>query len=77
MSMEDVNYLKKYLGLPLTLALAEITAVQPKDPIHYLGHWLFKYRYNQENEEIQKIEIGHLTEERNRLAAERWVNLNF
>ncbi|VEN50640.1 unnamed protein product [Callosobruchus maculatus] len=48
MTSEDVNYLKENLGIPLTLALAEITAVQPKDPIHYLGHWLFKYRYNQE-----------------------------
>nr|CAH7768246.1 unnamed protein product [Callosobruchus chinensis] len=72
MTSEDVNYLKENLGIPLTLALAEITAVQPKDPIHYLGHWLFKYRYNQEMSEVQTIEINQLTEERDRLARERW-----
>lgn len=73
MSTEDVKYLKQYLGKPLTLALAEITAKQPKDPIHYLGHYLFKYHYNQEIEEIEKKEIEELTAERKRLAQERWV----
>ncbi|CAH2012221.1 unnamed protein product [Acanthoscelides obtectus] len=72
MTSEDVNYLKENLGIPLTLALAEITTVQPKDPIHYLGHWLFKYRYNQEMSDIQTIEINQLCEERDRIARERW-----
>jgi hypothetical protein len=73
MSSEDVKYLKQYVGKPLTLALAEITAKQPRDPIHYLGHYLFKYRYNQELEEEQKQEIDELTQERKLLAQERWV----
>lgn len=77
MSSEDVKYLKQHVGKPLTLALAEITAKMPKDPIHYLGHYLFKYRYNQELEEIQKREIEELTEERKRLAKERWVHFEF
>ncbi|CAH0550746.1 unnamed protein product [Brassicogethes aeneus] len=72
MDSEDVSYLKENLGKPLTLALAEITAVQPRDPIHYLGHWLFKFRYNQELDETQQIEIDALTAERDRLAKERW-----
>ncbi|KAJ3638431.1 hypothetical protein MTP99_001795 [Tenebrio molitor] len=72
MSSEDVKYLKQYVGKPLTLALAEITAKQPRDPIHYLGHYLFKYRYNQELEEVQKQEIDELTRERKLLAEERW-----
>ncbi|CAH1365515.1 unnamed protein product [Tenebrio molitor] len=72
MSSEDVKYLKQYVGKPLTLALAEITAKQPRDPIHYLGHYLFKYRYNQELEEVQKQEIDELTQERKLLAQERW-----
>ncbi|KAJ3649816.1 hypothetical protein Zmor_021536 [Zophobas morio] len=72
MSTEDVKYLKQYVGKPLTLALAEITAKQPRDPIHYLGHYLFKYRYNQELEEVRKREIDELTEERKVLAEERW-----
>uniref|UniRef100_A0A6P7GFA7 Uncharacterized protein LOC114337446 n=1 Tax=Diabrotica virgifera virgifera TaxID=50390 RepID=A0A6P7GFA7_DIAVI len=72
MSSQDVNYLKEHLGTPLTLALAEITAIQPRDPIHYLGHWLFKYRYNEEVATIKQIEISQLTEERERLAKIRW-----
>ncbi|XP_049826486.1 uncharacterized protein LOC109605285 isoform X2 [Aethina tumida] len=69
---EDVAYLKENLGKPLTLALAEITAVQPRDPIHYLGHWLFKFRYNQTMTEINDMELEALTNERDRLAKERW-----
>ncbi|CAH1101457.1 unnamed protein product [Psylliodes chrysocephalus] len=72
MISEDVCYLKECLGVPLTLALAEITAVQPRDPVHYLGHWLFKYRYNEEMTEKQSIEINELTQERNRIAQEKW-----
>ncbi|CAG9838486.1 unnamed protein product [Diabrotica balteata] len=73
MSSQDVSYLKEHLGTPLTLALAEITAIQPRDPIHYLGHWLFKYRYNEEVATIKHIEISQLTEERERLAKIRWT----
>lgn len=67
LSSHDVQYLKSTLGIPLTLALAEITAKQPRDPIHYLGHWLFKYRYNQEVDILKKQEIQELIEERERL----------
>lgn len=68
MSSTDVHYLKSVLGMALTLGLSEITAKQPKDPIHYLAHWLFKYRYNQEVDEARKLEIEALLEERHRLA---------
>lgn len=57
--------------------MAEITAVQPADPIHYLAHWLFKYRYNQEIDDVKKKEVEALIEERKRIAAEKWVNYNF
>lgn len=73
MSSEDVFYLKKELGTPLTLALAEITALQPRDPIHYLGHWLFKYRYNQEIGDMKRNEAQQLLTERQDLAAKKWV----
>ncbi|KAK9892684.1 hypothetical protein WA026_021537 [Henosepilachna vigintioctopunctata] len=73
-STEDVSYLKETLGKPLTLALAEITAKQPRDPIHYLGHWLFKYRYNQELDITQKQEYEELMVERNRLLKEKLVS---
>lgn len=77
MSSEDVQYLKNTVGKPLILALAEITAKQPRDPIHYLGHWLFKYRYNEESDEIKKKEIEELIAERERLAIEKWVRVCF
>lgn len=77
MTSEDVHYLQETLGKPLTLALAEITKIQPKDPIHYLGHWLFKYRYNQEIDELQKEEIQELNMKRQQVARERWVNKYF
>lgn len=73
MTSEDVNYLKCTLGKPLTLAMAEILVKQPRDPIHYLGHWLFKYRYNQEVEDSSKAEIAELVAERARVAKEKWV----
>lgn len=71
-SCDESEYIKNSLGTPLTLALAEIAAVQPKDPIHYLGHWLFKYRYNQEASERQINEMQLLNLERTRIAEERW-----
>ncbi|XP_045472419.1 uncharacterized protein LOC123679087 [Harmonia axyridis] len=74
-STEDVSYLKETLGKPLTLAIAEITAKQPRDPIHYLGHWLFKYRYNQELDITQKQEFEALMVERNRLLKEKLQRL--
>lgn len=72
-----MQYLKENLGIPLTLALAEITSVQPRDPIHYLGHWLFKYRYNQEVSDVKKIELQQINDERNKLAKERWVSSQY
>lgn len=74
MSSEDVSYLKLTVGKPLTLALAEICMKQPRDPIHYLGHWLFKYRYNQEIDQVKKREIEELIAERERLRLEAWVS---
>lgn len=73
MASEDVNYLKDTLGKPLTLAMAEILMKQPRDPIHYLAHWLFKYRYNQEIDDTAKGQISELIAERARVAKERWV----
>lgn len=76
MCSEDVNYLKTALGKPLTLGLAEILTKHPRDPIHYLGHWLFKYRYNQELDVIKKQQVQELTDERERLAKEKWVGIS-
>lgn len=75
LSDQDVNYLKITVGKPLTLALAEICVKQPRDPIHYLGHWLFKYRYNQEIDDIKKKEVEELIAERERIRLETWVTI--
>lgn len=73
-SSQDVSYLKENLGKPLALALAEITTLQPRDPVHYLGHWLFKYRYNQQIDDVNKTEMDLLTDMRHKIAKERWVS---
>ncbi|XP_060517300.1 uncharacterized protein LOC132696475 isoform X2 [Cylas formicarius] len=73
---EDANYLKRHLGRALTLGLAEITALQPRDPIHYLGHWLFKYRYNQQMEDVNKKEFEILNEQRMKMGKERWASFH-
>ncbi|XP_069682295.1 uncharacterized protein [Periplaneta americana] len=67
----DNEYLKKYLGVPLTHALAEIVIKQPLDPIHYLAHWLFKWRWNQENKQRKEDEVIALNNERQRIHEER------
>lgn len=69
----NIEYLKRVFGRPLTLGLAEITEVQPFDPVHYLAHWLFKYRYNQEIEEVKQRELEALLAERQRIDDERTV----
>ena len=74
MSSADVRYLKKVIGRPLTLALAEICTKQPRNPIYYLAHWLFKYRYNQEVDETKKKQIEELVRERDRLREEKLVS---
>lgn len=75
MSSEDVQYLKNTIGKPLVMAIAEITAKQPRDPIHYLAHWLIKYRYNQEIQQQTQREVDELTAERDRLRRERLKRL--
>ena len=60
----DDEYLKKHLGVPLTHALVEIVMKQPEDPIHYLAHWLFKWRWNQELKQQKEMEVNELTVKR-------------
>nr|CAD7419447.1 unnamed protein product [Timema poppensis] len=63
----DSEYLKKNLGVPLSLALAEVAMKCPTDPIHYLAHWLFKWRWNQEHKQDQEDRVKELTAERTKL----------
>lgn len=52
------------------MGLAEIIAKKPHDPIHYLAHWLFTYRYNKDAMEIKKRELDELLMERERIQDE-------
>nr|CAD7441511.1 unnamed protein product [Timema bartmani] len=63
----DSEYLKKNLGVPLSLALAEVVMKCPTDPIPYLAHWLFKWRWNQEHKQDQEDRVKELTAERTKL----------
>ena len=45
---KEIEYLKKTLGPVLVSALSEICVKRPADPIEYLGHWLLRWRYNEE-----------------------------
>lgn len=49
----DGEWLKKHLKLPLKLAIKEIVATKPYDPVHYLGFWLLNYRKLQERNQWQ------------------------
>ena len=43
----DSEYLRKQVGVPLALALAEVCEKRPVDPIEYISFWLTKYVENQ------------------------------
>lgn len=70
LTTDEAHYLKIALGTPLSLGLAEIVARKPADPLHYLAHWLFKYRYNEAALETKKQELEDLIAERERIARE-------
>ncbi|KAL0275060.1 UNVERIFIED_CONTAM: hypothetical protein PYX00_003041 [Menopon gallinae] len=60
----DSEYLKLNLGVPLTYGLMDIAMKRPTDPIHYLAHYLIKWRWNSVNKKNYEEEVKMLTEQR-------------
>lgn len=44
----DGKWLRRHLKFPLKMAVKEIVAKKPFDPVGYLGFWLLNYRKRQE-----------------------------
>ena len=55
--MMDAEYLQEVVGPCLALALSEVSAVRPADPIEYLAAWLIKYRANLRERGLIKDEV--------------------
>ena len=53
----DGKWLRRHLKFPLKMAVKEIVAKKPFDPVGYLGFWLLNYRKRQE------IDQWHLEEQ--------------
>ncbi|XP_033335935.2 uncharacterized protein LOC117226070 [Megalopta genalis] len=49
----DGEWLRNYLKIPLRMAMTEIVAKKPDDPINYLGFWLLYYRKHIEKNQWQ------------------------
>lgn len=58
-TFQEVEYLKKNLGPILVASLADICIRRPADPIDFLGHWLLRWRYN---EELKRRDIQNTLE---------------
>lgn len=58
------EYIRQYLGDPLSWAVAEIAEIRPKDPIEYLAHWLYKSKVTKCDNE-KNITVEHIFFQKN------------
>ncbi|XP_076229942.1 uncharacterized protein LOC143175284 [Nomia melanderi] len=49
----DGEWLRNHFKLPLKMAIKEIVARKPDDPVNYLGFWLLHYRRCNERNQWQ------------------------
>lgn len=56
MSVVESDYLKRWIGAPITDALTEVALKRPADPIEYIALWLLKYK---ENEVVKAAEASN------------------
>ena len=57
MSVVESDYLKRWIGAPITDALTEVALKRPADPIEYIALWLLKYKEN----EVKKAAVSLMT----------------
>ncbi|KAG7209760.1 hypothetical protein KM043_011384 [Ampulex compressa] len=50
----DGKWLRRNMSVPLKMAIKEIVAKRPFDPIEYLGFWLLNYKKSQEDAQQRK-----------------------
>ncbi|CAG7729900.1 unnamed protein product [Allacma fusca] len=72
---KEIEYLKKTLGPVLVSALAEVCVKRPADPIEYLGHWLLRWRYNEELKRRDMENALEVIRQRQAAKCEREMNM--
>lgn len=72
---KEIEYLKKTLGPVLVSALAEVCVKRPTDPIEYLGHWLLRWRYNEELKRRDMENALEVIRQRQAAKCERETNM--
>lgn len=64
---ENEEWCRRHFKRPLTLAMRDIVAKRPSDPVQYLAHWLLNYRAVLERSRLRDERDRELAEERRRI----------
>eukprot|EP00116_Pleurobrachia_bachei_P016571 sb/3476833/ len=69
-SVVESDYLKRWVGAPLTEALTEVALKRPADPIEYIALWLLRYKENEIRKAEEKANNDRLAAEKKQLEEE-------